>query len=124
MAGKTIPWWRKALEFALGGIRSGFGFFPRATKPEAIAEAKFSGSLQENQEEETALTEPPPQPEIVDAAPAIPAEPVAAPEAAVAPPLRKAAVIDPIPALPELVERTEADAEAEPEPKPEAKFED
>jgi segregation and condensation protein A len=33
MAEKTVPWWRRALEFALGGIRSGFGLFQRGAKP-------------------------------------------------------------------------------------------
>jgi segregation and condensation protein A len=33
MAEKTVPWWRRALRFALGGIRSGFGLFQRGAKP-------------------------------------------------------------------------------------------
>src|ERR1017187_9519069 len=33
MAEKTVPWWRRALQFALGGIRSGFGLFQRGAKP-------------------------------------------------------------------------------------------
>jgi segregation and condensation protein A len=32
MAEKTVPWWRRALQFALGGIRSGFGLFQRGAK--------------------------------------------------------------------------------------------
>jgi segregation and condensation protein A len=32
MNDKHVPWWRKALNFALGGIRSGFGFFPKPTR--------------------------------------------------------------------------------------------
>jgi hypothetical protein len=38
MAEKTVPWWRRALQFALGGIRSGFGLFPRGAKPEDLEE--------------------------------------------------------------------------------------
>ena len=34
MAEKTIPWWRKALNYALDGIRTGFGLFPRHAAPE------------------------------------------------------------------------------------------
>src|ERR1035437_4401088 len=77
MLEKTIPWWRKALNFAMGGIRSGFGLFPRTAEPEPVTEPKFSGSLEKAPEEETALIDPSSQPEIVVAAPAIPAEPVA-----------------------------------------------
>ena len=32
MAEKTVPWWRRALQFALGGIRSGFGLFHRGER--------------------------------------------------------------------------------------------
>jgi segregation and condensation protein A len=43
MEGKQVPWWRKALNIALSGIRSGFGLFSRTPKhideiePETIA---------------------------------------------------------------------------------------
>jgi segregation and condensation protein A len=67
MAEKAIPWWRKALMFALGGIRSGFGFFPRAARQESGTEPVFSGSLEERREEETGLTDPSPQSEDVGA---------------------------------------------------------
>jgi segregation and condensation protein A len=119
MAEKTIPWWRKALNFALGGLRSGFGLFSRTAEPEAVSEVKSPSSQQKNQEEESALIEPPPQPEIVAAAVAIPIEPVtepitepvaeavsvieAEPEVATAMPIHLDAPIDPISALPELV---------------------
>jgi len=53
---KTIPWWRKALKFALGGIRSGFGFFPRPARLAPVAVPMFSGGYKENPEEERALT--------------------------------------------------------------------
>ena len=68
---KTIPWWRKALRFALGGIRSGFGLFPRPARLEPVAVPMFSGGYKENQEEERALTKP--FPKIEMAAQAIPA---------------------------------------------------
>jgi len=38
MAEKTVPWWRRALEFAVGGIRSGFGLFQRGAKPGDLEE--------------------------------------------------------------------------------------
>ncbi len=34
MAETTVPWWRRALQYALGGIRSGFGLFQRGAKAE------------------------------------------------------------------------------------------
>jgi segregation and condensation protein A len=80
MGEKTIPWWRKALEFAWGGFRSGFGFFPRPASPEPVTEPMFSGSYQKKPEEETALIEPSPIAKIVVAEPAIPAEPAPAAE--------------------------------------------
>ena len=38
MVEKASPWWRKALDYALGGLRSGFGLFPRPVQPEAWEE--------------------------------------------------------------------------------------
>jgi segregation and condensation protein A len=80
MGEKTIPWWRKALEFALGGLRSGFGFFPWPVRPEPITEPKISGIFKKKSEEETALIKPSPIAKIVVATPTIPAEPAAAVE--------------------------------------------
>jgi segregation and condensation protein A len=77
MAEKTIPWWWKALQIALSGIRSGFGFFPLPTRPEPVSETVSSHSFRENREEERALTEPSRKAKKVVAAPAVPAEPVA-----------------------------------------------
>jgi len=65
MEEKAIPWWRRALKFALGGIRSGFGLFSRAVKAETETEAEFLESLQQRPEAETALTESIPQTEEV-----------------------------------------------------------
>jgi segregation and condensation protein A len=33
MIEKPVPWWRKALNYALSGIRSGFGLFPKPAGP-------------------------------------------------------------------------------------------
>ena len=76
MPEKTIPWWRKALQIALSGLRSGFGIFPRPAMPEPVPETVISRSFKENREEERALTEPSRKAKKVVAAPAIHAEPV------------------------------------------------
>jgi segregation and condensation protein A len=77
MVEKTIPWWRKALEFALGGFRSGFGLFSRPARPEPVPEPMVSSSIQESPEEDRALTEPSTK---YVAAPMIPDEPLPAAE--------------------------------------------
>ncbi len=77
MAEQTVPWWRKALNYALGGIRSGFGFFPRPAKPEAAPEPEPIVSREEPQEEETVLTCPPANPQAIATQPATLAEPAA-----------------------------------------------
>jgi segregation and condensation protein A len=69
---KTIPWWRKALNFALGGIRSGFGLFQRPARLETVAVPMFSGGYKEKPEEERTLTKA--FPKIEMDAPATPAE--------------------------------------------------
>jgi len=71
---KTIPWWRRALEFALDGLRSGFGLFSRPARPEPVPEPMISSSIQESPEEDTDLTEPFPNTEIAADTPAVPAE--------------------------------------------------
>jgi segregation and condensation protein A len=114
----TIQWWRKALNLALGGIRSGFGLFPRPAKPEPVTEPMFSDSLEETLEDESALTEPPPQPEIAIVAPPILAEPEAPPAAepvpAPAPEMSEAGLIDTVPAGTDPAETAEAEAGIEP----------
>jgi segregation and condensation protein A len=82
MAEKTTPWWRKALSYALGGIRSGFGLFSRPQKPEAEPEPEVAVTEQEItvEEEETALTEHSTTHLVPDASPATEALPEAAPE--------------------------------------------
>src|ERR1017187_8931765 len=60
MAEKTIPWWRKALNYALDGIRTGFGLFPRHAGPEPGVkpneEPELVAYTEANLEEETVLT--------------------------------------------------------------------
>jgi segregation and condensation protein A len=73
MAEKTIPWWRKALEFALGGLRSGFGFFARPAQPEPLIVAKISSSRRDQPEEARALNEPSHKVVAAPANPAVPA---------------------------------------------------
>jgi len=116
----TIPWWRKALNFALDGIRSGFGLFSRSSKTEAGAEPKFTDTLEETQEKETTLIDPSLKPESVAAAPAILATPVAVPEStAAAEPIMEAAqavvAASEAVAVPEPIEAPEPVPEAEPE---------
>jgi segregation and condensation protein A len=62
---KTIPWWRRALNRALDGIRSGFGLFSRLSKPAIDVEPKSSDRLEETPEEETALIDSFSEPKIV-----------------------------------------------------------
>jgi segregation and condensation protein A len=73
MVERAIPWWRKALEFALGGIRSGFGLFPRSEKLEPVPQPIFSGHSIENRREDRVLTQPSRKVKTAVAASAIPA---------------------------------------------------
>ena len=112
MLEKTIPWWRKALRFALGGIRSGFGLFSRparltpVTEPvaEPVAVPVLSDGPEKNTEEERVLTKPFPKIEVAAEAPEFPVEietpqvPVAEPE-----PLPEPAIASGIAAGSELV---------------------
>jgi segregation and condensation protein A len=82
MVEKTIPWWRKALEIALGSLRSGFGFFPRSARPAAFPETRTTGSSREIRKEERILTRPSSKAKIAVAAPAIPSVPATASEPA------------------------------------------
>lgn len=73
MQEKQVPWWRKALHFALGGLRSAFGLFARQHSngnprdEQSIAEGKRTVEIElyreDPEEEETELTENPPTPE-------------------------------------------------------------
>jgi segregation and condensation protein A len=83
LAEKTIPWWRKAFNYALEGIRTGFGLFSRQAKPQPAKESELSNPIEENPEEES-LTQPSTNPEAVTAEPAKLAEPLNAVEHEVA----------------------------------------
>ena len=79
MLEKTLPWWRKALIYALGGIRSGFGLFPRPAHPVPLEVERFPDRPDQSLGVETALTDHTANPETIAA------EPVAAAESAPAP---------------------------------------
>jgi segregation and condensation protein A len=90
MIEKPVPWWRKALNYALSGIRSGFGLFPKPAKPASLE----ASSLQEDRflnspeptveveevliEVEEALTDRPANPETVVSVAELAIEPVPA----------------------------------------------
>jgi segregation and condensation protein A len=67
MAEKIIPWWRKALNYALGGIRSGFGLFPQPAQSVPLEDQVFFNRREESLEVETALADQPTGPETVPA---------------------------------------------------------
>jgi len=83
MAGKTVPWWRKALNFALGGIRTGLGLLARLGKPDAAAE--IAEGPAENPEEDIRLIEDFPNSLAAAAEPMAATVPAPAAEDAVAP---------------------------------------
>ena len=59
MEERSAPWWRKALHFALDGIRSGFGLFSRSPKnTEAPEPAPSIPALATAKEEATKLIQP------------------------------------------------------------------
>jgi len=94
MQEKIIPWWRRAINFALGGLRSGFGLFARPAKPVLATEPMFSDEIKEDPREEIDLSEPAPQFEMIakEPEPPVEADPVS--------------VIDQAP-VPEIVSATE-----------------
>ena len=64
---EKLPWWRWALDFALGGIRSGFGLFRRNGKAEAGTETTAQAAIAEPESEEARYsTESSPEPEVID----------------------------------------------------------
>jgi len=85
MPEKTIPWWRKALSYALDGIRSGFGLFSRPAKPTPQGEYQILHPSVAPKGIEEALDHPSPQLEEPAAEPGIEvdqasaAEPIAEP---------------------------------------------
>jgi len=92
MIEKPVSWWRKALNYALSGLRSGFGLFPKEAKPASmettsLEEDRFlntpepSLGREPNLKVEEAVTNHPANPEgflsaadsVIDPAPAAPA---------------------------------------------------
>jgi segregation and condensation protein A len=65
MAERTVPWWRKALNYALDGIRSGFGFFSRPTKPTSVEGPRFQEEIEDSLEEENLLSKAKPRSEML-----------------------------------------------------------
>ena len=63
MAEKTVPWWRRALNFALDGIRAGFGLFSRQAKLEPPQEPPSTENLEEILIEKMVLPQPIPNPD-------------------------------------------------------------
>ena len=55
MEDRKVPWWRKALSFALDGIRSRFGLFSKSAKENFVDEPEITSAQQETPEE-TELT--------------------------------------------------------------------
>ena len=142
MQAKIVPWWRRAFEFALGGIRSGFGLFSRHAQPapvEPVEENSFLDRPKESLEVKTVLTNQTNSKNIRAATEAVAAPtPAAEPTAeAAAEPLPKivaeiqpsspiapvdAAVIEP-PAEPEQEIAPQTEAEAEPDQQQETETE-
>jgi segregation and condensation protein A len=64
---EKLPWWRWALDFALGGIRSGFGLFRRNGKAELGTETTAQAAIEEDENDESeASTESNFGPEVVE----------------------------------------------------------
>jgi segregation and condensation protein A len=120
MLENKVPWWRRTLDFALAGIRSGFGLFSRPSKLGPVKEPMVTSSLEVNPEEETSLTDQSPQFEIDTTEPVSPLEPAtgATPVPAASPasagPDQPAAPLQELPTAPE----PEQAAQAVPEPEP------
>jgi segregation and condensation protein A len=55
MEDRSVPWWRKALHFALDGIRSGFGLFSRTPAKNETPEPARPARQQDNPKEESEL---------------------------------------------------------------------
>jgi segregation and condensation protein A len=128
MAAKKVPWWRRALKYALGGVRSGFGLFSRPAQTETAPPLKENSLIdkpEESLEVETVLTKQP-NPEILPAAVEAVAAPTsaakAAPVAGDAPPAEPtvAAAIEPKPAL-EIASPPEPEAGPGPQHEPNTK---
>ena len=62
-----VPWWRKALDFALSGFRTGFGLFSRTEKNPAEIEPEIVAGHQKFREEAELTDRSPTQNQIVEA---------------------------------------------------------
>jgi segregation and condensation protein A len=111
MEERSAPWWRKALHFALDGIRSGFGLFSRSPKSNETPAPVPASSTPEPAKEEPHLSHPSPEHESIAEEP-IKKETANPPEASIPAPLETAPVIE-ANALPQ------ADPEPSSEPEPE-----
>jgi len=106
---RALPWWRKALHFAMDGLRSGFGLFSRSAHPEPNDEQQVSNRTEESTEE--ALTNQPDNPETLATEQAFVPEPAAAVEPTAA------AETAPAPIVAQVIEQNDAvsdEADAEP----------
>jgi segregation and condensation protein A len=99
MAEKAVPWWRKALNFALGGIRTGFGLLARLAKADPALEPEITESSAKSLEEDTILIEDFPKLQAVETETT--ALPEAAAEAESALATKDALAIEPALELPE-----------------------
>jgi segregation and condensation protein A len=68
MEDRKVPWWRKALSFALSGFRSGFGLFSRTQKNDVDNEPGFVTGLEVNPKEEAELIKDSPKLETISEA--------------------------------------------------------
>ena len=109
MEEKSVPWWRKAIHFALDGIRSGFGLFSRTPQKNETPEPARPAGQQNSLKEESELIDHSPtlNPEIAPEIETL-AEVQAATSASVATPSAQAPS--------QVVREFEPDVEAVPEP--------
>ncbi len=108
METKQVPWWRKALDFALSGFRTGFGLFSRTEKNPTEIKPEIVAGHQKFREEAELTDRSPAQDQIVEALEV--AETASEPEVeSVA--AREAAVLEKVAAL-EVDRKAEAEAEA------------
>ena len=100
MAANTVPWWRKAIQFAIKGIRAVLGMpaaDPPAPAPPIAVESGIAASPHDQREKEKSLTETFPQVK-PESSPELAAEPVQpetlhAPEAIEEPPMAASEVV-------------------------------
>ncbi len=57
MEGK-VPWWRKVLDFALSGVRTGFGLFSKGGKPDEVVQVEIAFAVLEPQPVALQVAEP------------------------------------------------------------------